>query len=423
MTIKNLDNLYFDQGNEGSDSQMYFDTGWNFDDSGNNANIIAIDSGDAEYVYVENVTDSMRLSIIGNEEGTDPIDLMALLPRKFKSSELLEDFLKECGLMAGEWKLLISEMYKLLNPSLVNYQYLRKLGENIGIVWPPYANVTNDEARKTIQQQVSWYKIKGTYQSLLTKVIAKSWTVNIYDMYTNDYSTFVRTAWKICEENQNPTGLDSSYYKSPHIGIDVELNTKYTDISGYHLWRNAYTEYLLFNTDRLRPVHTVPHFAILLRLKTDMSNVMYETDGEIKTITSGNWHIDAYYFDNEALGSELAWNFDEGVDFDSSQSAFLDSITNWKLYNGNYNQSPNDSGFTLTDEIASGTGITYIEYSDRIEFSIVVSKATTFTGCNALALIIPGTPDEIVLTSCFPNIDKNNEIELRITISVYKNNL
>jgi hypothetical protein len=113
------------------------------------------------------------------------------------------------------------------------------LGALIGVAFPPEDESTTAELRKTLADAVDWYKLKGTYQSIDIIALIQSFTVNVFDMYTNDYSSFVLTDWFVGDENENPPGLDGTYYKSPHFGAEVVLNQVYepSGTSLRYLWQ------------------------------------------------------------------------------------------------------------------------------------------------------------------------------------------
>lgn len=353
------------------------------------------------------------------------LDLLPLIPEKFHASPILQAYIKECGFQIGGVLTKTKDIVLLLSPNTTgSAQYLRLLGALIGVKFPPEDEATVAELRKILSEAIDWYKLKGTYQSvnILSKI--EGFTTNLYDMYTNDYTSFLLTDWFVGDENENPPGLDSSYYKSPHFGVEVVLDKVYDIGSLRYLWAENYLTNLAEQVEETRPVHTVPHFLMLLNPKTDERGNLITVDGDIKAKITGQWEGSIKYFD--AVGSVDNWSFDDStMIFDASLTTFIKSITKWVLGTGNYpcnlaNSSPVIENPALTGSIAlEDISI----YDDRYEFEFIVPKATVQSGISELGLYIPGSPDKLVAISCFPKINKTSDIELRVVLQVYKEDL
>lgn len=368
-----------------------------------------------------------REMIIESEYDVDVIhsislDLLSLIPEKFHPSPILQAYIKECGFQIGGVLTKTKDIVLLLSPNTTgSAQYLRLLGALIGVKFPPEDEATVAELRKILSEAIDWYKLKGTYQSvnILSKI--EGFTTNLYDMYTNDYTSFLLTDWFVGEEDENPPGLDSSYYKSPHFGVEVVLNKVYDVGSLRYLWLENYLTNLAEQVEETRPVHTVPHFLMLLNPKTDERGNIIEVDGEIKARITGNWESSIKYFD--AVGSIDNWSFDDNTMlFDASLTTFIKSITKWVLGTGNY--PCNLAGSDPIVENSVLTGSIALEdiniYDDRYEFEFIVPKATVQSGISELGLYVPGSPDKLVVISCFPKINKASDIELRVVVQIYK---
>jgi len=344
------------------------------------------------------------------------LDLLQLVPDKFKNSAILQDYLDEAGIQIGGWLTSVYNITKLVNPNTVGtVQYLRYLGELIGVEFTPEDDTSTGKLRKELVDAIDWYKIKGTYESVQVLALIQQFTVNFYDMYTNDYETFYMTDWFVGDEDENPAGFDSTYYKSPHFGLEVLLNVVHEEGSIDYLWKAAYLNNLSFQVERTRPIHTVPHYLILLNPKTDELGNIIEVDGEIKTKVHGTWEVDGKYFDMAA--SADTWNFDDGTYFDQSTESFIKSITTWKLGTG--------GSYDVIDVQLEGT----IEANDisitdsKITFEFMVPKTSECDGLNELGLYGTGSNNGLVLSSIFPKIDKTSDVELRVYVEVYKQDL
>ena len=350
------------------------------------------------------------------------LDLLQLVPAKFRSSQILIDYLQEAGLLLGDQLTKIRDIPKLLGPNTVSsIEYLRYLGSVIGVSFPPEDETTEEEMRKTLSQAIDWYKMKGTYHSVLVVALIQAFTVNLYDMYTNDYSNFYLVDWFVGGENENPSGFDASYYKSPHFAVEVLLNQVKEVDSGLFLWRSEYLDNLYNRVEETRPVHTVPHYMILLNPKTDEFGHVIEVSGQIKTRVTSDWEYGIKYFDME--GSGEAWNFDDGTFFDQSAEAFVKSITKWVLGTGSCDLE--GSNIDIQVPILEGSinpdNIT-VEI-DKIRFEFVVPKNIEQDGISELGLYIPGVPDTLMVISNFPMINKDNRTEIHVIVEVYNKDL
>ena len=354
-----------------------------------------------------------------------PIDLLPLIPEKFHSSEILKTYVDEVELRFGNVHSKILDLIKLVGPNTAtSATYLRNLGALIGVTFPPEDEISLAEIRKILSQAVDWYKIKGSYQAIQVVSQIQSFSVNLYDMYTDDYVTFVLTDWFVGEEDENPPGLGAAYYKSPHFGMEVILNEVYTEGSMNYLWYRDYLDNLMPQVEEVRPVHTVPHYLLLLNPHTDEKGNVIEVDGEIKAKVTSNWVFGAKFFD--AVSSSDKWDFDNGsMDFDTDETSYIKSITKWVLGTGNY---PGVLDSTITDiqtPVLTGTidadDITISD--DKYSFEFIVPSAIVQYGISELSLSIPGVPDTLVLLSCFPKVDKVSGTELRIVIEIYKKDL
>ena len=355
------------------------------------------------------------------------LDLMRLMPRKFRNSSILIDYLSEAGIQVGSWLTNVRDMVKLLNARTISdVKYLRYLGATIGVVFPPEDITSIGEMRKNILNAVDWYKVKGTYNSVQILSIIQSFIINLYDMYTDDYETFVSTEWFVGDEDENPPGLDSSYYKSPHFGVEILLNRIYESDSGTasgglsHLWETDLLDNLYDKIEETRPVHTVPHYVLLLNPKTDEFGNVVEVDGEIRTKVLGDWELSIKYFDED--DSDGSWYFDDSMYFDESSEAFIKSITKWAVGTGDPDI---DGSFAIENEALSGTiDADDITISDeKVTFEFKIEKSVVQGNISELGLFVPGVVDKLVVGSVFPKINKDSRVELRVLVEVYRKDL
>ena len=363
------------------------------------------------------------------------LDLLRLLPLKFhqpeSKHEIFVEFVREVELEMGIWQTRVRDMVKLANPNTVTSRaYLNHLAELIGLELPPEDESTEDEIRRSIAQAIDWYKVKGTYESLNILSLIQQFTVNLFDMYTKDYISFLLTDWFVGEEDENPEGLDSTYYKSPHFGVEIVLNRTYSvgtstgsgsgDSGGsggsIYLWQAAYLDNLHAAVEQTRPVHTVPHYILLLSPTTDEFDNVIEVAGNIQTKVLVDWQISSKYFDEAP-----PWNFDDGVNLDASVEAFVKSITRWELGTG-FGDIDSPTWSVADPAITGSIDLANIVISqEEVTFSFIVPKAVVQSGITELGLYT--STDDLVLGSTFPALDKDGRVELRVVVTVQKKNL
>lgn len=412
---------------------------WHLDNDFGGGPLFHLDEGYGAIVGAESEL-SIEVEYVGNplidkklEAGCDfeisilstaAIDLLKLMPEKFRKSQILIDFLEEAGIQVGTWFSSTRDIVKLLNARTISdTSYLKYLGALIGVSLPPEDDTSVDEIRKNIINAIDWYKVKGTYKSVGIIGLIHGFTANLYDMYTNDYSNFEMVEWFVGSDNENPPGLDSSYYKSPHFGVEILLNRVYASTgSGInsHLWYAGYLNNLYEKLEETRPVHTVPHYMLLLNPGTDEMGNEITVTGEIKTKVFGDWQPTARYFDGQT-SSEI-FDFDDGSYFDTSLDGFIKSIVKWNLGTGG--QEVSDSGFDVTPALSGAIDPDDITITDeKITFEFSVPKTSVCDNLNELALCIPGGPDLMVVGSSFPSVDKDSRVEIHVVVEVWRKSL
>lgn len=378
--------------------------------------------------YVAHPLVNTELVMVG-ELSSSPIqtvglDLLQLVPEKFRQvvdpqvtdvpPAILETYISEVGVQISTWLTYVKNIVKLLSPNTVGtIPYLRYLGALIGVEFSPEDEATEESMRKELQYAIDWYKIKGTYESIQILALIQTFVVNFYDMYTNDYTNFYMTEWFVGDEDENPTGFDGTYYKSPHFGLEILLNKIYQYNSELFLWRTNYLDNFATQIEKTRPIHTVPHYLLLLNPKTDEFGHIIEVDGEIKAkVVPGSWEVSSKRFDMRT--SETQWNFDDGTFFDQGATAFLLSVTKWVFGTG--------GSYTIDNPVLTGTidtaniSIT----NEKITYEFIVPKSEVNDGLNELGLFVPGAPDVLVASAIFPKINKGNNVELRVIFEIYK---
>jgi len=398
------------------------------------------------------------------------VNLLNLIPQKFRDSQILIDYLAAIGddlssitsanklYNIGNWLDLIDSLEDFFNPRIADAAYLKHLAALIGLKLLPEDTTSESILRSSIIEAIDWYKIKGTYQSLVVIGLINQVDFNIYDMYTDDYETFEKTEWFVGGENENPTDFPyiSGYYKSPHFGLEVILNKVYDADAGIgapydHLWHSSYWTNIQSYVERTRPAHTVPHYTILLNPQTKENGEIVTVDGDIQTKASINWISEILYFDQNVIegpsfgegffgsnlfgggGGSSDWTFDSDVDsegnseitFDEPSNLTATNIDTWRLGTGNKGGSLDDSSWDDLEDTSPTEGTIDADnevtiYNDRIEIDFTIPKTTVLSGVSELGIYIyGGTANErLAISSIFPDIYKSTDSELRILIII-----
>lgn len=346
------------------------------------------------------------------------LDLLDLIPEKFRNSRILQDYVDECEVSFSNCLTQARNLINLVNPNTTtDVKYLRYLGQLIGADLPPEDTTDEVELRKDIEEAIYWYKLKGTYYSLKILAMISGLHIELYDMWTDDYDKFILLPWWSGNPNANPLG--STFYKSPHFAVEVLLDKIYQKNSINWLWYESLGSNIIERIEKTRPVHTVPHFLIRPNIIADIYGNVIETEGEIKGRTFGDWLISNKFFN---MSGSQQWYFNSGVNFNQSNSEFINSIDKWVLGNGNYPSHIEDPNFEIEDPVASGTIDSVFVDSEKIVFEFIVPETQELTNLSELGLYISQSPETLVLGATFPKIDKTN-VELHVVITVWKKDL
>ena len=250
------------------------------------------------------------------------VDLLPILPEKFQNFPLITDLIDTLNTIVDEWNVDISGMEQLLDPINVPETYIQNLADHLGFALTNADDTTISTKRSELTGAVDSYKVKGTYSALSIIATWSGWTFTIFDKYTNSESNynagiFLDQEWVVTDEGENPAGLDSSYFKSPHFGLNINLDTIYpagTYDEGAlrrHLWRPSLFTGVSDRVEKIRPVNTVPHYSILLNAETDESLTAVEIAAtEVVTRIVGDWVSSSNYFDGVSIGSDQQKYFD-----------------------------------------------------------------------------------------------------------------
>lgn len=366
-------------------------------------------------------------------------NLLSLIPDKFHS-EILTAFIEIISEAdAGSSVVLsireildkITNLEAMLDPYRIPDEYLQHLADLIGATLAGDTEASAAVRRKELLRMIDWYKVKGTYQSMNIISLITGLTIQIYDKYTDDYSTFVDKAWFVGNESENPPGLGAGFYKSPHFGVSFLLNKVYPSGSQYeegtlgrHLWRPSLFTGISDYIEKTRPVNTVPNYQLLSQhIAFEDGGISIIEDSEVATQIVGTWEYSKIFFDEK---SSAAIYFDEDESngdplnrFDSSFEDFINSIDVWKLGTGGKDLTSSYIVHEISPIVLSGSLSTPDIYADRIEFKFSVDSATIQGDINELGLF-KSAGDELIVMSTFPSIHKGAGTRLDFTVIIYR---
>lgn len=220
MATYYLDGVYFDES-----SPIIFDNGNNFDSLLIDSAIYEVDIELVdEYLANESLNVDILIDVLVEQDYADYVDLLQLVPEKFRGSVPLQELLYVYGLYTGMWIGNVSDIQLLIDKYSVGDDYIQYLSDLLDLSLLITDTTTIEEKRRQLDTWIDLIKMKGTYQAILYISYMLGINVNIWDLYTNNYSTFTRADWFAGSINENPGGLDTSYYKSPHIDLEIALN-------------------------------------------------------------------------------------------------------------------------------------------------------------------------------------------------------
>jgi hypothetical protein len=413
------DEIYFDELAVGISSGIKQNNGNNYNSAFNNLISIVFDLSLATQVYVNNeVLDFTFLCDIELiEDYSKYVDLMQLVPSKFHDSVVLQQFLDTAGLETGSWLGSINDLVANLDPYSVGENEMQYLADLIGLTLVGDDNTLIADKRRQLVQAVDWYKMKCTYRALKYIAYLINLKANIWDMYTNDYVHFVDKDWFVGDVGENPPGLDSSYYKSPHLGAEIFLDTAYGAESSSYLFLGTEFDSFIPYVEKIRPVNVVVDYRIFLNPVTNETGAVVTMDGNIHTCVIGVWSLYRLYFDDIGSTTTGAETFDNSLLFDFSATAFLHAITTWKLGTGNKNVLPHNTSFTLQHVALTGTINSITEVPEYVDYEILVPNTITQSGISELGLYFGST---LEIASTFPDINLVLGVTLRIVVRLYK---
>jgi hypothetical protein len=413
----------------------------------------------------------MRLEFTVNLELENNLNLMQLIPEKFHNSPVLKDYVPIFSQTVADWLIDIKELLDILDPNTVRFEYLRYIAHILGLEFVTADASLEDSIRREIVGAVDWYKLKGTYGALTLLAKLINYEANLWDLYTNDYEAFSIADWWTGDEDENPPGFDSSYYKSPHFYFEVLLDKVFSrDESGadepYYLWEFGQFDELERYIELLRPVNTVPHYRLKqvidfndgdIDIIVVSSSSYYGSGDEVIVVTWDggvaclyiDWESGIYFDEGNTYGRNP--KFDGTYNFNQYSSSMLENLTSYSIGIGNRKTSVEDMQtelleipFTLetpvfTESVASYTkidgesrGALYVykyynslgtliaeglDFEDRFQFDLILPATTTDYSLTEGAIYINSA---VAIGFLFYPIEKDAEVEQVFSFSLSK---
>jgi hypothetical protein len=421
VAIFRADKIYLNEEGVGISSGLSLDGGFHLDAQITNIVTVTSDIDICPVIYKAKEILSLAINFKSKiiENYSNSIDLMELVPLKFRDSILLQDFLNVTGFSVGFWVSRINDIEKLLDKYSVMGTYISYLADLIGLEVLLKENEENIDLqkKKQLNQVIDWYKTKGTYTSLNYVAYVLNLNVSMKCMYTQDYFEFIPVDWYAGDLNSNPPGLDSSYYKSPHLGVEVILNKKYGSDSEAYLFVASMYNNLEKYLESIRPINVVVRFLLLLSPLTYDNGQTYTVEGDIKACVCGDWEIVSKYLDEQYVYSD-GWALDDGEYLDYYKTSFLENITLYKLGTGRIAGVPSSFDTSLENVVLEGVITTKKIKADRVIFEIILDTSEEKYFLTELGLYM-NDGVTLVAQALFPSVDKVRGTELRIVFSVY----
>lgn len=451
--IFDVDEIYFDELSAGISAGVNFDSTAFFDnaEAAVTSLTMGIDFETETYISNEVLDLDMHLYVYVTENYSNFVDLLQLVPEKFRSSEALQQFLLEAGLQTGTWLGKIDDLQLFLDPYTVPVDQMQYLADLVNLVIVGGDELPTLERRRQLIQVIDWYRMKGSYRSLHYVAYLLNMKLVLWDKYWSvtggseiNYNNgdFTKEAWWAGSEGENPPDLDDSYRKSSHLGIDIVLDTvSYgtPPATDPYLFRDGgQIDSLMEYGEKVRPAHVVMDYNLSLSGYTDTTGTTYTSPGDILTCGVQLLDLDPFFFDmddedevvddtydyvkddvGEQVGAIVPLHyFDDGEAFDFSETVLLLSITKWKLGTGNKGVNPNTSGFALETVVLSGDIDTITPYVDRVVYEILIPNSEV-TGASEFGLYLnDGTT--LKIASTFPDVDLILGVQLKIQLTLYR---
>jgi len=386
---------------------------------------------------------------------TECWDLREMLPRKFRKSAVMMDYLHAVSQLVNSVACRIGTLGPLIDIDTCPKRYLGHLAALIGYKLKNAEYATTKQLRNQLKMAIEMYKAKGTYRVLDIAFYLVGLNVTLYDLWTRDYLNFERQpahrhsgippefgGWETPEalhiddgyfmDETTPAGgggtsapwhFDGGLgFKSPHFDLIINLD-RLIYFQGYYnkLFVHEYWDLLAELVAEYTPLNTVPHYFLELYAMTYENYQSYEiVDSQIKTCLTNNWAVSKLFFDQQPPDDiYLDQVAPDEIYLDQSFESMLSELTTIKIGDGNKGATPQATDTDLANIIWTGTVTGYTLTENKITFRATVPAGVELTDASELGIYHTATGD-LVIESFFPDLDKPSAAVLEITIDVIR---
>lgn len=349
-------------------------------------------------------------------------NLQLMVPRKYREAQILRDYLSSLGDWMDENPVAkIDGLVDIIDIRNVPVEYLQYLADSLGLVLSHFLGSDDANLRRQIENAVDWYKIKGTYRAITVILYTVQLSATIYDLYTIDYSSFVRMRWfslgahNPVDYEVYPGTWNSAMFKTPHFDIQIELNRVFGTTPDWYLIDGDQFTIAKTLVEEVRPANSVPHY-YARAVGTTSRDFQVETieSSKISTVViQANWQELTYTFDN-ATGIKY---FDEGNILDFSLTAFLQTWTIFKIGIGNVGVLPSTSATDLEDAVFTGSVSNIVFGSNTVTYTMDVPESFAKNGITELG-IFNSTGTDLQILMANPAINKVDGYTLRYEVTL-----
>lgn len=348
--------------------------------------------------------------------------LKTLVPKKYRRSQNFLEYIESIGKWMDDYpQQKLDNLIELIDIEKVPISYLQYLADTLGIVLSQFLAADDSNLRRQVENAVDWYKIKGTYRAITVILYTVQLSATVYDLYSDDYKTFVRMNWfslgahnPVDYEVYSGTWVDGMY-KTPHFDIQIELARVFGTTPDWYLISED--QFVIARTlvDEVRPANTVPHYyarAIGSASKNFLVNTI--SASQISSVViQANWQELQYTFDNIG-GIKI---LDDGNILDFSISSFLNSWSIFKIGTGNVGVLPTTLATDLEHPVFAGSVSNIKINTNTVTYTMDIPQSYVKLGITELGIYnSTGTDLQVLVTH--PAINKVDGFTLRYEITI-----
>jgi phage tail-like protein len=312
--------------------------------------------------------------------GTNPIDLLPLVPTKFHTSRSMLDLVDVLSSTLSLWMAPIDSLADIINPSKCQDDYLPFLAAGIGATFD--SSYSDAQIRQLIIDAPEMYKNKGSRYGL-TRLANGDYMrhVDLWAASTSDYE----------DGTFKETDPGAGAYRTPHANVYCRLTEE--DANDRLLDANEASKVAQFQTEyeRCRPVTVYPHWRVFVSGRVGAVDVRVENLANV------------YATMNDETGQLVATSLQDIIGSPANAK--------WKLF---YN-SGSQSGTSVSCDPVYGLDGTVTWYRVAVTHAAVSNFYTSLKIWSSS--VNPETSDPF-LTLEFPGIQSSANVPTRFEVEV-----